>query len=132
MHGMTDQLDALLDLRRRLYRAIEAETAECDRGGVGFTPPLDIVSSPDGLIVTVELPGVAREDVEVELEGTTLKITGERKAGEQGRYFRRERPCGRFERSLALPAGKEWELAATLREGLLSISIKAASGEAQG
>lgn len=125
MLGMTEQLDALLDLRRRLYRALESEAAGAEQAGVGFTPALDIVSrGDDGMVVTVEMPGVARDDVNVELEGSTLSISGERKVRE-ARFHRRERACGRFQRSLALPAGN-WELSASLRDGVLTVRVKKA------
>lgn len=127
MQGMTEQLDALLELRRRLYRAMEGETATCEGLGGAFTPALDIVSQRDGMVITVELPGVPREDVNVELEGSTLNLTGERKPRE-GRLQRWERPCGRFQRSLALPVG-EWDVSATLRDGVLTVRVKKAEGE---
>ncbi|MEN6302788.1 MAG: Hsp20/alpha crystallin family protein [Armatimonadia bacterium] len=121
---MTEQLDALLDLRRRLYRALESEAAGAGQAGMGFMPALDIVALGEGMVVTVELPGVARDDVNVELEGSTLSISGERKLRE-ARFHRRERPAGRFQRSLALPEGN-WDLSASLRDGVLTVRVKKA------
>jgi len=149
---MTDGLDCLLDLRRRLYRMLDAGAAAAARPGDSFTPPLDIVSGPDGLTITVELPGMAREDINVELQGNLLTISGERKtrcgheweglsspdphvtrpvvgAGKPlplsgMRTHRRERPAGRFSRSLALPTSDEHELSAALKDGVLIVQVR--------
>lgn len=81
-------------------------------GGRGFSesstwqPCVDMCETPEAIIVEVELPGVRREDVRIELEGDVLHITGERRATaeRQGRnYYRLERSYGRFERQLRLP-----------------------------
>ena len=126
MNELTDQLDAILDLRRRLYRALESRQQQCDTPAATFTPPLDIVSLPEALEITVELPGVAREDVSVELQGNLLTIYGSRKltADEAGRFYRRERPCGDFRRSLSLPGVQEQDLSATLKDGVLTVRVK--------
>lgn len=124
MNELTDQLDAILDLRRRLYRALEGRHERCDSPAAVFTPPLDIVSHPEALEITVELPGVNREDVSVELQGNLLTISGNRKPAEAGRFYRRERPCGEFKRSLSLPGVQEQDLSATLKDGVLRVRVK--------
>lgn len=124
MTELTDQLDSILDLRRRLYRALDGHHRECDSPATNFTPPLDIVHLPEALEITVELPGVAREDVNVELEGNLLTISGERKAPEGERFHRRERPCGTFKRALSLPGVTEQDLSATLKDGVLTVRVK--------
>lgn len=126
MNELTDQLDAILDLRRRLYRALEGRHEQCDSPAAVFTPPLDIVNLPEALEITVELPGVDREDVSVELQGNVLTISGNRKPaeGEGRRFYRRERPCGEFKRSLSLPGVQEQDLSAALKDGVLKVRVK--------
>ena len=124
---MTDGLDCLLDLRRRLYRMLDAGITEFARPSETFTPPLDIVAGPDGLTISVELPGMAREDIEVQLQGNLLTISGERRTNQEGagqHFTRRERPAGRFSRSLALPTSDEHELSAALKDGVLTIQVR--------
>lgn len=125
---MPEQLDAIVDLRRRLYRALEGRPEACPEGTADrYTPPLDIVHLPEALLISVELPGVEREDIEVVLEGNLLTISGERKTAEAeaGRHFyRRERPRGRFSRSLALPGATEQDLSANLKDGVLTVTVK--------
>lgn len=130
---MTDGVDGLLDLRRRLYRMLDAGSLAAAPGAPGFTPPLDIVRHPEGLTITVELPGMAREDVQVELTGNVLTITGDRATGlddKRSCFCRRERPCGPFTRSLALPTSDHKELSAALRDGVLTVKVRIGEAEA--
>jgi HSP20 family protein len=126
MNNLTDQLDAILDLRRRLYRALDSEAAPSGTPATAFAPPLDIVRLPDAIEITVELPGLSREEVDVELEGDLLTISGERQAPDAKGFFRRERPCGAFRRSLSLPGVTEPDLSATLKDGVLTVRVKRA------
>lgn len=71
-----------------------------------WQPRVDMCETPEAIIVEVELPGVQREDVRIEIEGDFLHITGERHttAEHQKRnYYRVERHYGRFARQLRLP-----------------------------
>lgn len=127
---MDDQMDSLLNLRQRLYRTLDAGVAPATRAAETFTPPLDIVAGPEGLTITIELPGMAREDIAVELEGNLLTISGERRTVPSeavGQLVRRERPGGSFRRALALPTSDHEELSATLKEGVLTVKVRRAS-----
>lgn len=127
---MHDNLDSLMNLRRRLYRTLEAGFGPAAAPGATFTPPLDVVAERDGLTITVELPGMAREDIEVELQGNLLTIAGERRTtGAQG-FYRRERPTGRFRRALALPTSDHEELSASLKDGVLTVKVRRAKATA--
>ncbi len=71
-----------------------------------WQPRVDMCETPEAIIVEVELPGMQREDVHIEMEGDTLRITGERRATsehQERNYYRMERRYGRFERQLRLP-----------------------------
>jgi HSP20 family protein len=62
--------------------------------------------TPREIIVEVELPGVQREDVRIEIEGDILHITGERRTTaerQERNYYRLERHYGHFARQLRLP-----------------------------
>lgn len=124
---MSDAFDSFLDLRRRLYRMLDAGVSQAPRPAEGFAPPLDVVSTPEGLTITVELPGMAREDIAVELQGNLLTISGERVPASlrdaQQRFYRRERPSGQFKRSLALPTTDHEELSAALKDGVLTVKV---------
>src|SRR5215510_1323166 len=71
----------------------------------GWIPPVDLYETADGFVLTAELPGLAREQIEVQVEHDRITIRGERSSrhshGEQ--YHRVERGHGRFSRAFALP-----------------------------
>jgi HSP20 family protein len=92
-----------------------------------WMPPMDLVESGDHFVLRADLPGVAEEDVNVELEDTTLTISGERKAEHESRdegYYRVERAFGAFSRSLQLPKGIDPEgVIASFDRGVLEVRI---------
>lgn len=97
------------------------------QGQYAWVPGVDVYESASGVTVTVDLPGLTREDVALHVEGRGLVITGERrmsKEPEEGVFHTLERPFGQFSRRIELPEGLD--LAATkavLREGVLSVSV---------
>jgi HSP20 family protein len=92
-----------------------------------WQPHVDMCETPEEIIVEVELPGVQREDVRIEVEGDFLHITGERRttAEHQRRnYYRLERHYGRFERQLRLPRTVAREgIRAEFDAGILTITL---------
>lgn len=83
--------------------------------------------------VVLELPGVAQADVEIAIEGRTLKVDGRRKAAELGegeKWHRRERWHGEFGRTYTLPFNVEQgKVKATFKDGVLSIDLPRAEAE---
>jgi HSP20 family protein len=88
---------------------------------------LDMAETPEGYVVTADLPGFSRKDVNITLQEGVLVIDAERKheqtrEGEQ--FFVRERFVGRFQRALRLPtAVKDSSINATLKDGVLKIEL---------
>ena len=70
---------------------------------------MDLLETDDHFVLRADLPGMTEDDVKIELEDTTLTVSGERKAehetGSEG-YYRVERAFGSFARTLTLPAGR--------------------------
>lgn len=96
------------------------------------TPAFDILEDEEAYRVQAGLPGIAPEQVEISLLGTTLRITGEIAPvtpPEGSRWLVRERRQGRFDRVFTLPTAVNGEaVTATVEHGLLTITLpKAAS-----
>jgi HSP20 family protein len=95
--------------------------------GEALTPLVDVHQTDDDIIVTVSLPGIKPEDVNVTLTGRTLTVSGELKATEQverEQYVYRERRMGAFNREMRLPVRVEGDKAqATFENGLLRLSL---------
>ena len=96
-------------------------------GAAGLLPPIDAYQADDGLVVQVELPGLAPEDVDVTVQDGVLMISGERRAdtgvGEDA-WVRRERPTGQFQRSFTLPEGVDPQhIQASFEHGVLQLHV---------
>lgn len=90
-------------------------------------PALDVYEEKDTVIVKAELPGMNKEDIEVNLTGDNLTIKGEKKEDKEVKednYYRRERSYGSFLRSVDLPCEvKAGEIKASFKEGVLEIRM---------
>jgi HSP20 family protein len=93
----------------------------------GGMPFADVYEDEDTVVVKAELPGMAREEIEVTLTGETLTIKGEKKrdeAVEERDYHRHERSYGAFVRDMSLPRGVKGEDAkATFKDGVLEVRL---------
>jgi HSP20 family protein len=95
----------------------------------GWTPPVDLYETAGAFVLTAELPGLAREQIEIHAEETRIVIRGARAAG-PGRdipceqFHRVERGHGRFSRAFSLPEPIEVEaITADLKDGVLTVTI---------
>ena len=92
-----------------------------------WVPPTDVIEEPGRYLVTLDLPGMRREEIKISLESGTLTVTGERKreveVAERG-YSRYERAQGSFTRRFSVPEtidGKKIE--AAYRDGVLTVIL---------
>jgi HSP20 family protein len=117
---MTERMQRVLD---RTFGGAWGSRPAVERGG--FAPVADIEEHDDAYVVQVELPGVKREDVTIELIGNELAISGEVKEEErQGVVRRRMRRYGRFDYRVSLPDQLDSEkVDATLDDGLLTVRV---------
>ena len=92
-----------------------------------WSPAIDVVETADAIVLKAELPGLTKDDVDVEVDDSVLTISGERQfkeTVEEGRFSRIERPYGTFSRSITLPQGvKSDRIAASFRDGVLEVTV---------
>lgn len=92
-----------------------------------MTPQIDVSETDTELRVSVDIPGVTQEDVDVTVEGDILSIRGEKRAEteeERGNYHVSERSFGRFQRSIQLPFAPDHDqVRAHFDRGVLAITI---------
>jgi HSP20 family protein len=93
--------------------------------GTRWSPMVDIEERDDAYVIEAELPGVKRQDVNIELVGNELAITGEIKERERkGAVRRRTRRTGRFEYRVTLPNQVDAEkIEAGLDQGVLTVRV---------
>ncbi|MDD5580520.1 MAG: Hsp20/alpha crystallin family protein [Methylobacter sp.] len=115
---MVDQADRL---HRQFFRPAVLKARRCT-----WEPPVDVYETNYGLIIMIALPGVAPEHIRVMLEDDHLIIVGERNlpANAESHIRRLEIPYGRFERHIALPAGRFEIDSREFANGCLLISLQ--------
>lgn len=122
-----DPIRDLLAIQQRLDRFAP--------GPSGWTPAVDILETTDQYIVTAEVPGMSRADLDISVHEGRLTISGERRERIQQceQYHRVERGHGSFSRTFHLPVPMDSErITADLRDGVLTVTCpKAANGSAR-
>jgi HSP20 family protein len=95
--------------------------------GEGPWPSVDVIEAGPDIKVTAELPGLALDDIEIELRDNALTISGEKKkeyAGENGGRAYVERSYGRFERTIPLAAEVDADrVEAKFKDGVLAVTL---------
>lgn len=98
-----------------------------DTGLTDWAPDVDIVEDKDEFILTADLPGLTKKDININIKENMLTISGERKSeikDEKRNYCRTERRYGAFKRSFQLTdkviADK---ISATFKDGVLTVNV---------
>jgi HSP20 family protein len=95
--------------------------------GTKWFPEIDVFERENRLVTKIDLPGMKKEDVKVEVTDGHLAISGERKTEaeeKKDRFYRCEREYGSFYRAVPLPEGVKLEdVKATFADGVLEVSI---------
>jgi HSP20 family protein len=94
---------------------------------LAFTPAIDVFEKDNRLVTKIDLPGMKKEDVKVEVADGYLAISGERKNEVEEKkdgFYRCERGYGTFYRALPLPESVKLEdVKATFLDGVLEVSV---------
>jgi len=92
-----------------------------------WSPSLDFSENEKEYIVRLEAPGIPREDLEINLDGQSLTISGRREFEKEEKteeYFWREREAGRFVRTVQLPSAVDKsKIAAAYHDGIMTIRL---------
>jgi len=125
VRSIVPTFDRVLSFNRELDRAL----GEVWTNGTAWLPATDVVEKADRYLITIDLPGVKPESVEIGFEKNTLTIKGTR-TGLQGaedeelQVYVAERRSGAFERSFQLPEHVDAEgIEAHFEHGVLSVSV---------
>ncbi|BCR06336.1 molecular chaperone [Desulfuromonas versatilis] len=120
LRAMQEQMSRLFDLSRDRAFGEPLDSAL-------WQPPVDIYEDELEVVVTMELPEVRQEDIDVQIQDHTLIIQGERKLEREERkqnYHRIERSYGPFRRSFSLPATvDEDKTRASCEQGVLKVVL---------
>jgi HSP20 family protein len=118
-----DSLRDLLALHEQIGQLVGADAP-------GWTPPVDLYETANEFVLTAELPGLSRDQIEIHVEEYRVVVRGARTSVPGGddipceQFHRVERGHGRFSRAFTLSEPIEVEsVSADLREGVLTITI---------
>ncbi len=126
-----DPFKNILSLQERMNRmfdeAVHMGHAGEALGQSTWSPPVDIYETEDDIVISAEVPGMDKEDVDIQVRDNTLILKGERKLEkpekEEG-YHRVERVYGAFSRTFMLPSTVDQDkISATYDRGVLHIKM---------
>lgn len=129
---MYHPLDALFDLQKALEARLDSDWLQGATGGAGAFPPINVFQQGDGLVAVLEVPGVNKEDLDIQAKGNTVRISGKKTIAypEGVSRHRRERLTGSFDRTLTVPMQIDAEgIKAEYRDGVLALFIPRAESD---
>ena len=122
-----DLMSIQSELNRLFGRTYGGESQGTPSAAGSWVPALDVYETKEQFVVTLDLPGIDPEAVEVTVEDSTLTVSGSRELSEEAReenYLRVERRYGQFSRSLSLPPSADpAKIDARFDKGVLTISV---------
>jgi HSP20 family protein len=116
-------------LQREINRLFDVDWPDGESGILdrGFTPRVDIEERENDVVVTCEVPGVDKKDLDISVSGNLLSIQGEKRYDheeKEKRYYRRESFAGSFQRTVPLPETVDAEhIDAQLKNGILTLTL---------
>jgi len=123
-------MDEMQRIQERMNRLVETggqSGAKTGAPGEVVMPLADVKETDDSVVVTMDLPGVDKNDVDITVTDDNLTVRATKTASmetEQEGYHKKERTFARFERTVALPvAVKSDEARARLNNGVLEITL---------
>jgi HSP20 family protein len=111
-----DPIRDLLAIQQRLDRFAPDSS--------GWIPPIDVYETADQYVITAEVPGLGRDDVQIQVQDGRVQISGQRRERDVPceQYHRLERGHGSFSRTFELPFPVTiGDVAADLRDGVLMV-----------
>jgi HSP20 family protein len=121
LENFTSQINNLFD------ETLDRGWSSASSAGTIWTPAVDVLESKDSYLLRAELPGMNKEDFNLEVKNGMLTISGERKLEQpvsNVQYRSVERIAGKFSRSFYLPQTVQQDgIQATYREGILEIYV---------
>jgi HSP20 family protein len=130
--SFSDPFETLLAFQRALDARRESEWMGRGTAGVGSFPPINIFQQGHDFVAVVELPGVSKDDLDIEAKDDAIRISGKKEIAldDKASTHRRERLSGAFDRTIVMPVHIDPErIQADLQDGVLALFIPRAEGD---
>ncbi len=119
-------------LQREMNRLFDTNSRRQVFNSPGY-PAINLWTNENGQMISAEMPGVQPDDINIDVTGDALSISGERKPDEfvkEARYHRRERAYGSFSRTVQLPFMVDTnKVEASFKNGVLLINLPRAEAD---
>jgi len=118
-----------LDRVKQLMDSLYGKESDLSFPGLpaGVFPSINLTEDKENYYILAELPGIAKDELDIEATGNNISLSGERKipsVEEGARYHRREREAGKFSRVVSLPGDINAEkVSANLSNGILKLTV---------
>jgi HSP20 family protein len=130
--GFADPVDALFRFQRALDQRLDSDWLEDTTSGVGAFPPINVFRQGNDFLAIIEMPGVNKDDLTLEVRGNAIRISGKKAIdyGGNASVHRRERVAGGFDRTITLPVQLDPDrVTAEYRDGVLALSLARAESD---
>jgi len=124
--GYADPFDALFGFQRALENRFSSDWLGASTATRGAYPPINVFQQGDDLVAIVEMPGLNKEDLNIQAKENTIRIAGEKAIDypENVSLHRRERLSGVFDRTLVVPMHIDPDgIQAEYKDGLLALFL---------
>lgn len=125
-----DPFDALYQFQQALDALQASDWLEKSLSGGGAYPPINVFRKGDDFVIIAELPGVRKSDLDIQVKGRTLRLSGKKSVEYQkgASLHRRERLSGTFDRALSLPIEVDTDrVQAEYHDGVLALLLPRAA-----
>ena len=126
MARFPSSIDTLLRLQQALDTSRTSNWLAAGLSGGGAFPPINVFRKGEDFTLVAEVPGVRKEDIEVQVKGRTVRIAGGKSVDypTEAAVHRRERHAGRFDRAINLPIEIDpGNVQAECRDGVLAVLL---------
>ena len=130
--GFADPVDALFRFQRALDQRLDSDWLEDTTSGVGAFPPINVFRQGNDFLAIIEMPGVNKDDLTLEVRGNAIRISGKKAIdyGGNASVHRRERVAASFDRTITLPVQLDPDrVTAEYRDGVLAFSLARAESD---
>jgi HSP20 family protein len=122
----SDPFDALVQFQRALDNFRSSSWLGTSPSGSGSYPPFNVFRKGHDLVLITEVPGVRKADLQIQVKGNTIRISGSKAVqyGTQAGVHRRERLAGSFDRAVTVPVEIDADhVRAECRDGILALYL---------
>ena len=121
---LSDPFEALFKFQQGLDAFRTSDWLQSGPSGGGTYPPVNVFRKGDDFVIITEVPGIDKSNLEIQVQGNTLRIAGAKSVNypEEASLHRRERGAGRFDRAVTLPVAIDADsVRAECRDGILAL-----------